>query len=124
MPIRSRNSHAAIVLGFLTAGLALTACSPIVSVDPAVNAADPDCAEIMISLPDQGAGADQRRTDSQATSAWGDPSLVVLRCGVPEPGPTTDRCVGVNGVDWVIDGGKEAWTLTTLRPEPGHGSHL
>lgn len=118
MPLRSRNSRAAVVLGVLTGGLALTACSPIVSVEPAVNAADPDCAEIMISLPDQVADADQRRTDSQATSAWGDPSQVVLRCGVPEPGPTTDRCVGVNGVDWVIEEGNESWTLTTYGRSP------
>ncbi|GAB3259709.1 DUF3515 domain-containing protein [Arthrobacter pigmenti] len=98
--------------------IAMTGCTPTVHVEPAVNAADPDCAEVMISLPDKVAGHDKRETDSQATSAWGDPSKVVLRCGVPEPGPTTDRCVGVNGVDWVIEEGKENWTLTTYGRSP------
>ncbi len=28
---------------------------------------------------------------------------MLLRCGVEPLGPTTDRCVSVDGVDWVID---------------------
>lgn len=61
-------------------------------------------------MPDTLGDAALRTTTSQATAAWGDPSAVILRCGVPTPGPTTDRCVTVNGVDWVIK------DLTTATP--------
>ena len=80
----------------------LAACSAPVSVEPAPDAANPACAPEMIALPDSIGDAALRKTTSQATAAWGDPSAVVLRCGVASPGPTTDRCVTVNGVDWVI----------------------
>jgi len=73
---------------------------------------------MMVALPDSLADAQRRTTTSQATAAWGDPSLVILRCGVQAPGPTTDRCVGVNGVDWVIKEGNPNWTLTTYGRVP------
>jgi hypothetical protein len=80
----------------------LAGCSAPVSVQPAADAANPACAPLMLALPDTIGDARLRTTTSQATAAWGDPAAVVLRCGVPSPGPTTDRCVSVNGVDWVI----------------------
>lgn len=100
------------------AGLALSACSPVVDVSPAKDAANPACAPMMVALPDAIGDAGLRKTNSQATAAWGDPSKVILRCGVNVPGPTTDRCVSVNGVDWVIKEGDPVWTLTTFGREP------
>ncbi|MDI3242493.1 DUF3515 family protein [Arthrobacter sp. AL08] len=100
------------------AGVLLSACSPVVDVAPAKDAADPACAPMMVALPDAIGDAKLRKTNSQATAAWGDPSLLVLRCGVNVPGPTTDRCVSVNGVDWVIKEGDPVWTLTTFGREP------
>ncbi|WP_427130775.1 DUF3515 family protein [Pseudarthrobacter sp. S9] len=100
------------------AGLALTACSPVVDVTPAKDAANAACAPMMLALPDAIGDAKVRKTNAQATAAWGDPSLVILRCGVNVPGPTTDRCVSVNGVDWVIKEGDPVWTLTTFGREP------
>ena len=94
-----RASALALAVG-LTASL--SACSTAVSVEAAPDAANPACAPEMIALPDSIGDAALRKTTSQATAAWGDPSAVVLRCGVASPGPTTDRCVTVNGVDWVI----------------------
>ena len=73
---------------------------------------------MMLALPDAIGEAKLRKTNAQATAAWGDPSLVILRCGVNVPGPTTDRCVSVNGVDWVIKEGNPVWTLTTFGREP------
>lgn len=73
---------------------------------------------MMVALPDAIGDARLRKTNSQATAAWGDPSLVILRCGVNVPGPTTDRCVSVNDVDWVIKEGDPVWTLTTFGREP------
>lgn len=46
----------------------------------------------------------QKRRDTTAddptVAAWGDPAIIA-RCGVTSPGPTTDPCVTVSGVDWV-----------------------
>ena len=96
----------------------LAACAPVVDVTPAGDAANAACAPMMLALPDALGDAKLRRTNAQATAAWGEPSLVILRCGVNVPGPTTDRCVSVNGVDWVIKEGDPVWTLTTYGREP------
>ncbi|NOJ60406.1 DUF3515 domain-containing protein [Arthrobacter sp. 260] len=98
--------------------LGLTACSPIVGVEAAPDAANPECASVMVSLPDVVAENELRDTDSQATAAWGDPSQVVLRCGVAVPGPTTDACASVNGVDWIIQEEAEVWRATTYGRDP------
>ena len=98
--------------------LLLTACAPTVTIDEAKDANNPACAPMMVALPDSLADATRRTTSSQATAAWGDPSLVILRCGVTVPGPTTDKCVTVNGVDWVMKEGDDAWTLTTYGRDP------
>lgn len=100
------------------AALALGGCAPVVDVAPAKDAANPACAPMMVALPDTMGDAGLRKTNSQATAAWGDPSKVILRCGVNVPGPTTDRCVSVNGIDWVIKEGDPVWTLTTFGREP------
>lgn len=117
MPFSARAVRPAA--GVLLA-LSLSACSPIVDVDGAPDAANPRCAEVMISLPNQVAGYELRETNSQATAAWGDPSQVVLRCGVEIPGPTTDACASVNDVDWVIreSPDTEVWTATTYGRNP------
>jgi hypothetical protein len=100
------------------AAIPLTSCSPPVDVPAAKDAANPACAPMMVGLPDAIGDYTLRKTNSQATAAWGDPSLVILRCGVNVPGPTTDRCVTVNGIDWVIKEGNPVWTLTTYGREP------
>lgn len=100
------------------AGLTLSGCAPAVDVPPAADAANPACAPMMVALPDAIGDAAIRKTNSQATAAWGDPSQVILRCGVNVPGPTTDRCVSVNDVDWVIKEGNPVWTLTTFGRDP------
>jgi hypothetical protein len=100
------------------AAIPLTSCSPPVDVPAAKDAANPACAPMMVGLPDAIGDYTLRKTNSQATAAWGDPSLVILRCGVNIPGPTTDRCVTVNGIDWVIKEGNPVWTLTTYGREP------
>lgn len=66
-----------------------------------------ECAEVTVRLPDEVAGLTQRETNAQATGAWGDPASVLFWCGAPAPGPTTDRCVSVNGIDWIIDESEE-----------------
>lgn len=71
--------------------------------DSAPDANNPDCAEVIVRLPDSVDGLDRRFTNAQATGAWGDPASVLLYCGIEPSGPTTDSCVNVSGVDWIID---------------------
>lgn len=71
---------------------------------PAADANDPDCAAVTVRLPDTVAGQERRWTDAQATGAWGAPATtVLLRCGVPEPGPSALPCETVGGTDWIVD---------------------
>jgi len=83
--------------------LSLAGCTRTVALEPAADAIEVGCADIVVRLPDEVSGHEQRPTDAQGTGAWGDPAAVLLRCGVEPPGPTTLECVDVNGVDWIID---------------------
>ncbi|UCR89154.1 DUF3515 domain-containing protein [Mycetocola spongiae] len=104
---RRSTSFSALAATALVA-FALTGCAQIVPLQPAADSNNPSCAEVTVSLPDTIAGLKKRETNAQATGAWGDPAAVLLHCGVPTPGPTTDRCVSVNDVDWIIDESEEA----------------
>lgn len=83
----------------------IAGCSTTVPMDPAADANDPGCAEVMVRLPGTVDGQDRLWTDAQATAAWGSSSssAVLMTCGVTPPGPTTLPCQTVNSVDWIID---------------------
>lgn len=121
-PSRRAPGRRKVVIGaasLAVAGLAVGGCGgPVADVEPAPEATDPVCAEAMVFLPDAVAGLDRRETDSQSTAVWGDPSAVILRCGVPVPGPTTEHCVSAEGVDWVTRDDGDHWTLTTYGRSP------
>lgn len=112
------SSRAALPAAILILAAGLTACTPVADVEPAVDAANPDCATVMVALPSELAGEQQRETDSQSSSAWGDPSKIILRCGAPVPGPTTEQCATVNGIDWILREDETTWTATTYGREP------
>jgi len=99
---RTRRAPAVALLA-ITGALSLAGCSGVVPLEAAADANDPGCAEIVVRLPDAVGNLAKRETDAQATGAWGDPTGVLLRCGVPVPGPTTMPCVSVNGIDWIQD---------------------
>jgi hypothetical protein len=154
-PSRSRTPRRA--LGTL-AGLALVAspllagCAQSVGVAVAPDAVNPDCARVVLALPESlGDGLEQQRTTSQATSAWGTPSdPVTLRCGVEVPGPTTEQCVtmetaGGSSIDWLVradaepaddedastaaddlatDPGSSDWTFVTYGRDPAVEVHV
>ena len=61
----------------LAALAALTACSQAVPFDPAPDAADTDCAAVVVRLPDEVAGQAARETNAQGTGAWGSPASVL-----------------------------------------------
>lgn len=90
--------------GVVLAVLALAGCSPIVSLTAADDAKNTACAEVVVRLPELVGGLSERKTDAQGTGAWGDPTGVFLRCGVPVPDPTaTLPCGTIDGVDWLVD---------------------
>lgn len=106
-----RRRSAQLLLATLTVAVAATAlsgCAPTVSLDAAPHADNPGCAAITVRLPHTIAGQSQRTTDAQATSAWGDPATILVRCGVAVLGPTTQPCITVNGIDWVLESSQNA----------------
>ena len=111
---------AALTIGVPVLAAALSGCARTVIVEPAADAANPKCADIMLRLPDQVGGEQERTTSSQGTKAWGDPNVAVLRCGVTPPGPTTDKCLSVSGVDWISKGGEadDTWVFTSYGRTP------
>jgi hypothetical protein len=66
--------------------------------------ADPACAAMADRLPSRLLNQERVATSqsSPAVAAWGDPAII-WRCGVTPPGPTTQDCIAVNGIDWVVE---------------------
>jgi hypothetical protein len=102
----------------------LSACTPVIGVEAAPGAADPDCAPVMLALPDVVAGdLEKVDTNAQATAAWGvSGAAVTFRCGVDQPPPSPD-CQrvesGQGSVDWVTVTGEDGtWRFTTYGREP------
>jgi hypothetical protein len=89
---------AAIVLA-----LALSGCSPTVSLEPAADANNPGCADVIVRLPDAVDGQERRTTNAQSTAAWGNPATIILRCGIEPVEVSTLPCVTSSGVDWLVD---------------------
>lgn len=81
----------------------LSGCAATVNLEAAPDSNDPLCAEVMVRLPDLLGEHQQRLTNSQATAAWGDPTAVILRCGLEPVTVSTLPCVTAGGVDWLVD---------------------
>ena len=94
---------AALSAAAIALTLSLSACSPTVSLEPAADANNPLCAEVIVRLPDAVDGQERRTTNAQSTAAWGNPATVILRCGIAPVEISTLPCVTANGVDWIID---------------------
>ena len=91
---------------FLFASLALlslSGCAVTVTLEPAEDSNNPGCAEVMVRLPSQLGGLQERYTNAQATAAWGDPAAVLLRCGLEPVEVSTLPCVSAGGIDWLVD---------------------
>jgi hypothetical protein len=99
--------------------LGLAACAPVVPLTAAPDAANPACAEVIVRLPDAIDDNVKRETDAQGTGAWGNPTAVLLRCGVPVPGPSTLLCVTLQGIDWLRDDSRAPdYVFTTYGRDP------
>lgn len=116
MPLRRLLVLAAAAL---VSAAVLSGCTSTVAMEPAPSANDPLCAEVSVRLPETLDGKERRQTDAQATGAWGDPTAVLLTCGIEPPGPTTLPCSTVDGVDWIIeDLGDFRFRVTTFGRTP------
>jgi hypothetical protein len=119
----SRSARFAVVSGVVVAaaGCWYLFAPPTYAVPPGPAAHDRACAEVVSSLPDVVLGRDRDRVDGAGAAAWGD-ATVILRCGVTPPPPTTNLCVNVDGVDWVLntkrDMGDDRVLLTTYGRVP------
>jgi hypothetical protein len=100
----SRSLISAASLGALAASL--TACTNTVALDAAAQSNSPRCAAVTVRLPNVIDGNQQRATNAQATSAWGTPEKIILRCGLPEVLASTLPCVTAGGIDWLVDSSK------------------
>lgn len=91
------------LLSGLALVLSLAGCQAAVPMEPAALSNDPQCAEVVVRLPDAIGSFERRSTNAQSTAAWGDPAAVLLRCGIEPTGPSPLPCFTVNGVDWLRD---------------------
>lgn len=139
-PSAARNQRvhtphiAAMSVGVALVGVPLLAgCSQAVGVAAAPHATDPDCARVVLALPQTlGDDLERVRTSSQATAAWGSTAqAVTLRCGVEVPPPTTEQCVTVetasgSRIDWLVqaDAGTSDWTFVTYGRDPAVEVHI
>jgi hypothetical protein len=113
-PRRTLAALAAIALAALLAG-----CSPVVSMIPAAEFAnDPECAAATVHMPDEISSYGLRQTDAQATAAWGDPTVVLLYCGVPVPEVSDLPCVPVGGIFWLREDVPAGLAFTTYGRDP------
>ena len=108
----------AFTAALLAAGT-LTACTPIISLEAAADANNPACAEVSVRLPAILANEAKRSTDAQATGAWGNPTAVILRCGLEPVEVSTLPCVTASGVDWLVDeSAKPSYRFITFGRNP------
>jgi uncharacterized protein YceK len=83
--------------------LLLSGCTAAVNLDAAEDSNNPACAEVMVRLPAILGEHEQRFTNSKATSAWGDPAAILLRCGLPAVTVSELPCVTAADFDWLVD---------------------
>ena len=81
----------------------LGGCAATVVLTPADDANNPNCAEVIVRLPQETSTLTKRSTNSQSTAAWGSPVAVTLRCGLDPVMVSTLPCVTAGGVDWIVD---------------------
>lgn len=111
-------THPVRAAALLLTAVALTAsCTRAPKVALAPLATQPACATV--AWPATVGGLPRTPTDPVAPSvaAWGDPA-VIARCGLPAQPPTTEACVTVNGVDWVVRDLTDGTAAITYGREP------
>ena len=96
---------------------ALTACSGGDSIEAARDGGSLACAALVARLPASVLGRDRRDLDVAGAARWGDPAIV-LRCGVPPTGPTSDYCIDADDVQWTFRDLGKRYRFTTYGRTP------
>ncbi len=114
-----RTARAGVLPALCALALLLGACSTGVEVSVPAGGSSAACAAVAARWPTTVGGKATVDTSpaAPAVHAWGDPP-VIARCGLPEPGPTTDQCLGVSGVDWVAHRLSDGVRFTTYGRSP------
>jgi hypothetical protein len=104
------------------AGGVLSGCGSGVEVTPPAHQAA--CEAATAQWPKTVAGKDSRAVDvsGQGTresdaAAWGDPAIIAT-CGWPAAAPTTQECLDVDGVYWVVEQLSDGVRFTTFGRDP------
>lgn len=113
------HSQATGILALAVAGGLLVGCSSAVEATAPPQAGSAACSAASGDWPDSVSGEGRRETsaDSTAVVAWGDPAIIA-RCGIGALGPTTDECLRVDGVDWVVRELSDGAQFTTFGRDP------
>jgi hypothetical protein len=117
-----RPSLLALAAASMALATGLSGCAPVVSMAPAAEFAnDPECAEATVRMPDAISSYELRQTDAQGASAWGQPTVVLLYCGVPVPEVSELPCVEVpagSGIFWLREEVDAGYAFTTYGRDP------
>jgi hypothetical protein len=98
---------------------ALSGCSATVALDPAADANNPACADVVVRLPDSIDNLTKRQTNSQSTAAWGEPTAVIFRCGLEPVSVSKLACVTSSDIDWLVDdSNKPSYRFVTFARTP------
>jgi hypothetical protein len=117
--MRPRRSLLALAAASVTLAAVLAGCAPVVTMSPAAEFSnDPECAAAIVRMPDAISSYPLRQTDAQATAAWGEPTVVLLYCGVPVPEVSELPCVEIGGVFWLREEVDAGFAFTTYGRDP------
>lgn len=113
----TRSTLAALAAFALAATLG--GCASAVPLTAASDANNPDCASVIVRLPDLVGDQQKRETNAQSTAAWGTPESVILTCGVKVPAASTLPCFDKQGIFWLRDDTNDTyWTFRTFGRDP------
>jgi hypothetical protein len=95
----------------------LAGCSGAPEVALAPQARAPVCRSVPWPQTVGGQAGVATSPESASVAAWGDPPIIA-RCGLDPLGPTSDACVSVDGVDWVVRELSDGSAATTYGRDP------
>ena len=95
----------------------LSACTRAPEVALAPQASAPVCTSAAWPADVSGHPRVATQPDDRSVAAWGDPAIIA-RCGLDPLAPTTQDCVTVDGVDWVVRKLTDGSAATTYGRDP------
>ena len=122
LALRTERVWALFAASAVGSSAVLAGCAPVIPVDPAPYAGDPECARVMLAAPESVGGLPLLATTSQATAAYGEEFPIIVRCGVEPPGPSADPCLvvsaGTNTLGWLVTETDDAWRAVSFGHSP------